>query len=294
MLSSLTRGVRRLAAAATALTLAAAAPAAAEPALWALKDADSTIYLFGTVHVLKPGTEWRSAKVAAALAESGELVLEVLGADDAAAVQPLIARYGVDPGASLSAKLSNADRPRLAAAAKSLGLPDGAMEPMRPWLAALTLAVLPMVQAGYDAKSGVETVLTAEAKAGGKTLGALETLEQQLRFFADMPQAVEVDLLSATLDDVAEGPAQLDRMVAAWAAGDQAALEREFVEETRRDYPHMYRLVVVQRNEDWARQLEAKLQGSGVSFVAVGAGHLVGPDSVQAQLGKRGLKVERQ
>ena len=294
MLPTLSRGVRSLAAAATALALAAASPAAAEPALWALKDADSTIYLFGTVHVLKPGTDWRSPKVAAALAESGELVLEVLGADDAAAVQPLIARYGVDPGASLSAKLSDADRPRLAAAAKSMGLPDGAMEPMRPWLAALTLAVLPMVQAGYDAKSGVETVLTAEAKAAGKTLGALETLEQQLRFFADMPQEVEVALLSATLDDVAEGPAQLDRMVAAWAAGDQPALEAEFVEETRRDYPELYEVVVVQRNEDWARQLAKKLQGSGVSFVAVGAGHLVGPDSVQAQLEKRGLKAERQ
>lgn len=294
MLSSFSRGLRRLAAAATALALAAASPAAAEPALWALKDADSTIYLFGTVHVLKPGTDWRSPKVAAALAQSGELVLEVLGADDAAAVQPLIARYGVDPRASLSAKLSEADRPRLAAAAKSMGLADGAMEPMRPWLAALTLAVLPMVQAGYDAKSGVETVLTAEARAAGKTLGSLETLEQQLRFFADMPQEVEVALLSATLDDVAEGPAQLDRMVAAWAAGDQPALEREFVEETRRDYPELYEVVVVQRNEDWARQLAQKLQGSGVSFVAVGAGHLVGPDSVQAQLAKHGLKAERQ
>lgn len=294
MLSNLTRGVRRLAAAATALALVAASPAAAEPALWALKDADSTVYLFGTVHVLKPGTEWRSPKLAAALARSDELVLEVLGADDPKAVQPLLARYGVDPAGPLSGKLSDADRPRLAAAAKSMGLPDGALEPMRPWLAALTLAVLPMVQAGYDAKSGVETVLTAEATAAGKRLGALETLEQQLRFFADMPQEVEVALLSATLDDVAEGPAQLDRMVAAWAAGDQAALEREFVEETRRDYPQLYEVVVVQRNEDWARQLAKKLEGSGVSFVAVGAGHLVGPDSVQAQLEKHGLTVERQ
>lgn len=294
MLSTLARGARRLALAATALALAAAGPAAAEPALWALRDADSTIYLFGTVHVLKPGTEWRSPKVAAALGRSDELVLEVLGADDPKAVQPLIARYGVDPAGSLSAKLSDADRPRLAAAAKAMGLPDGAMEPMRPWLAALTLAVLPIVQAGYDAKSGVETVLTAEAKAAGKTLGALETLDQQLRFFADMPPEVEVALLSATLDDVADGPAQLDRMVAAWAAGDMAGLEREFVEETRRDYPQLYRVVVVQRNEDWAGQLARKLEGSGVSFVAVGAGHLVGPDSVQAQLEKRGLRVERQ
>ncbi|WP_374470724.1 TraB/GumN family protein [Phenylobacterium sp.] len=294
MLSPFIRAMGRLAAVAAALALAAAAPAAAEPALWAIRDQDSTIYLFGTVHVLKPGTEWRSAKVAKALGESRELVIEVIGADDPAAAQPLIARYGVDPANPLSGKLPEADRARLAQAAKSIGLPEGALEPMRPWLAALTLSIAPMIQAGYDPKSGVETILTAEAKATGKPIGAVETLEQQIRFFADMAPDVEVDLLRATLDDVADGPAQLDRMVAAWAAGDMAGLEKEFVEETRRDYPHMYEVVVVGRNQDWARQLEAKLKGSGVSFVAVGAGHLVGPDSVQAQLARRGIVVTRE
>ncbi|MCR5878700.1 TraB/GumN family protein [Phenylobacterium sp. J367] len=294
MLSSLYRVVRRLAAAATAVALVAASPAAAEPALWTIRDHDSTIYLFGTVHVLRPGTEWRSAKVAKAMADSRELTIEVLDADNVAAAQPLIARLGLDPQRPLSGKLPEPDRPRLAAAAKAMGLPEGALEPMRPWLAALTLAVTPMIQAGYDPKSGVETVLTAEAKAAGKPITALETLEQQLRFFADMPNDVEVDLLRATLDDVADGPAQLDRMVTAWAAGDLVNLEKEFVEETRRDYPHMYATVVVGRNEDWARQLKAKLEGSGVSFVAVGAGHLVGPDSVQAQLEKLGVRVTSQ
>ncbi|HEY8617256.1 TraB/GumN family protein [Phenylobacterium sp.] len=295
MLTKLLRAGRRLALASAALaTVAAATPAAAEPALWAIRDHDSTIYLYGTVHVLKPGTEWRSAKMARALADSRELVIEVVGADDVAAAQPLIARFGVDAARPLSSKLPAADRPRLAAAAKAMGLPDGALEPMRPWLAALTLAVTPMIQAGYDPKSGVETILQAEAKAAGKPVGALETLEQQLRFFADMAPDVEVDLLRATLDDVAEGPAQLDRMVAAWAAGDMAALEKEFVEETRRDYPEMYKVVVVARNKDWANQLAEKLKGSGVSFVAVGAGHLVGPDSVQAQLAKRGIQATRE
>jgi hypothetical protein len=295
MFSFVTRSLRRLAlvAASAAVSVAVASPAAAEPALWTISDHDSTIYLFGTVHVLKPGMEWRSPKVAKALADSRELVIEVVGADDAAAAQPLIMKYGVDPARPLSGKLKAADRPRLAAAAKAMGLPGGALEPMRPWLAALTLAVTPMIQAGYDPKSGVETILQAEAKAAGKPVGALETLEQQLRFFADMPEPVEVDLLSATLDDVAGGPAQLDRMVAAWAAGDLGALEKEFVEETRRDYPKMYQIVVVERNEDWADQLQDKLKGSGVSFVAVGAGHLVGPDSVQAQLAKAGVQAVR-
>lgn len=288
------RLARRLAAAAAVASLLAVGPAAAEPALWAIRDHDSTIYLFGTVHVLRPQTDWRSPKVTKALADSRELVIEVVGADDPLAAQPLIARYGVDRDQPLSAKLGEGDRKRLAAAAASLGLKPEALEPMRPWLAALTLTIAPILQAGYDPKSGVETALQAAARASGQSIDGLETLEQQLRFFSDMPQATQVEFLNATLDDVAGGAAQLDAMVAAWAAGDQAQLETQFVTEMRRDYPELYRTVVVARNEDWARQLKAKLAGSGVSFVAVGAGHLVGPDSVQVQLARLGIKATRE
>jgi len=82
-------------------------------------------------------------------------------------------------------------------------------------------------------------------------------------------------------------------MVAAWAAGDVPALEAEFISEMKGDYPELYDLLIVKRNEDWARQLKTKLAGAGVSFVAVGSGHLVGPDSVQVQLAKLGIKAER-
>lgn len=294
MISKLFRLARRTLAAACALiALAAAAPAAAEPALWVLNDEDSTIYLFGTVHVLRPGAQWRSAKIDRALGESSELVLEVVGMDDPQALAPLLKAYGVDPGASLSAKLDDDDRRKLAAAAQTVGLPPAALEPMRPWLAALTLTMAPIVKAGYDPQSGVELVLTAEAKKAGRQITALETAEQQIRFFADMPEETQKAFLSATLDDVEDGAAQLDRMVEAWRSGDLAALEAAFVEETRRDYPSLYQVAVIQRNRAWADQLKAKLAGSGVSFVAVGAGHLVGPDSLQAELAKRGLKVER-
>lgn len=293
-LSTLLRHARRLAAVlAAAVGLAAAAPAAAEPALWVIKDADSTIYLFGTVHVLKPQVQWRSAKVDAALAQADELVTEIRDPDDAAAAQPLIRKYGIDPTHPLSTKLPAAEKARVAAAVTSLGLPPTALEPFRPWMAALTLTVAPLVKAGYDPKSGVDTLLLARARADGKGLGALETMEQQLRFFADLPPDVELAFLKSTLDDIDEGPGALDRMVEAWAAGDTEALEAVFVTEMRRDYPALYEKLVVERNRDWAMQLKDKLAGRGVSFVAVGAGHLVGPDSVQADLRRLGVVAER-
>ncbi|HEY8571783.1 TraB/GumN family protein [Phenylobacterium sp.] len=290
MLSSTTRFLRR---ALAALVLLAATPAAAEPALWAIKDADSTIYIFGTVHALKPDVAWRSEKVTKALAESKELVIEVVGADDPAVMQPLIVKYGLDPSAPLSRKISAQDKARLTKALAEMGAPPEAVEPMRPWLAAITVALQPILKAGYDPTKGAEAILTAEAKAAGKVVGSLETPEQQLRFFADLPTTVEVALLKSTLDDVDEGPALLDQMVASWTAGDQKGLEEAFVGDMRREYPELYAALIAGRNAVWARQLKQKLAGSGVSFVAVGAGHLVGPESVQAELAKLGVKAER-
>lgn len=293
MLTSLARTARRAAGALAGLLLVAATPAVAEPALWSIGDHDSTIYIFGTVHALKPDMPWRSDKVAKALADSKELVIEVTGADDPAAMQPLIMRYGIDTSAPLSSKISAEDKARLARAVESLGVPAQAVEVMRPWLVAVTVAVAPMLKAGYDPTKGVEALLTADAKAAGKPVGALETLEQQLRFFADLPTATEIALLKSTLDEVDEGPAAFDKLVAAWQAGDQKTLEDAFVGDMRRDYPELYKVLIANRNAAWADALKAKLAGSGVSFVAVGAGHLVGPDSVQAELARRGVRAER-
>lgn len=265
----------------------------AEPALWAIKDKDSTIYLFGTVHVLKPSTQWRSPKIAKAFQDADDVVMEIEQPEDPAATQALMLKYGVDRAAPLSGKLKPERYAKLQAAAQGMGFPPQALEPMRPWLAALTVSLTPLLKAGYDPESGVEKLLTAQAKAAGKPISAFETMEQQVRFFADMTPAQETELLDSTLDEIDDGPAKIDALVAAWAAGDQGELKRQMVDEMQDDYPDLYRLLLVNRNQDWARQLKTKLAGSGVSFVAVGAGHLTGPDSLQAQLAKLGIKTER-
>ncbi len=269
-----------------------AGPVRAEPSLWVIKDKDSTIYLFGTVHVLRPETQWRTPKIAKAFEAADDVVMEIEQPEKPADTQALMLKYGIDRTTPLSAKLKPETYAKLQAAGQGMGFPPQALDVMRPWLAALTVSLTPLLKAGYDPESGVEKLLDAQAKAAGKPVSAFETMEQQVRFFADMTPAQETQLLESTLDEVDDGPAKIDALVNAWASGDQAELKRQMVDEMQGEYPELYKLLLVDRNADWAQQLKTKLAGSGVSFVAVGAGHLTGPDSVQAQLEKLGVKTE--
>ena len=274
------------------VTALAALPAAADPALWVIRDEDSTLYLLGTVHVLKPDTVWRTPAIDAALAEAGELWIEV-ETDDADALRPLVARHGLDRDNPLSGKLDAGQKARLDAAAAAMGSSGAALEPLRPWLAALQLSMGPLTRAGYDPASGVESKLKAAAREAGKPIRTLETLEQQIGFFADLPPAVELAFLLSTLDEMDEGPAMLDALVAAWSAGDVEALDAMMVAELAADYPALHEALLVRRNRTWAGQIQTLLDGQGVSVIAVGAAHLVGDDSVQVQLAALGVTVQR-
>jgi uncharacterized protein len=282
---------RLLATAALAFT---ATHAAAEPALWKVQGPKATVYLFGTVHVLKPTTVWHSPKIDAAFNASGALYEEIVNADDQAAAQPLIMQYGVDAAHPLSTKLDEAGRAKLAEVTAPLGVTPAQLEPLRPWVASVTISIIPLVRAGYDPKSGVDVKLKALAAEQHKALNGFETLEQQIHFFADLPQKVEVDYLLDTLDNAKKGTGELDQLVDAWAAGDIAQLEKLLNADMRDKYPELYRILLVNRNADFARQIETLLKGEGTYFVAVGAAHLTGTDSVQADLVRDGLKVERQ
>jgi uncharacterized protein YbaP (TraB family) len=290
---------RRLAASAVALSLAGCllTPGArAEPAMWVVQDADSTIYLFGTIHMLKNSAAWRTPKVEQALNASQEVWFELEEAGDEAAAATLAAtllpRLGLDPARPLSTKLTAEDNKRLAAAAAKLKLTPAQLEPMRPWLAALTLSIAPLVEAGYDPKLGVDPLLAAAARAQGKPIRALETMERQFRVFADLPLAVEVQMLRELLDDTARPAAVVDQLAAAWAAGDVARIETLMVAELE-DSPELKKVLLDDRNRAWAEAIRKRLDGQGVSFVAVGAAHLAGQGSVQEHLAKLGFQAER-
>ncbi|WP_292045253.1 MULTISPECIES: TraB/GumN family protein [unclassified Brevundimonas] len=273
----------------------AAAPAPIQgqgPALWVIKDADSTLYLFGSVHVLRPTTGWASPRVQAAFDSASDIWFEISNPDDQAAIVPLMQQYGLSPTYRNATALTTGELTLFGNAAQSVGSDAVRMDNYRPWLAALTLSVAPLVKAGYDPKSGVELVLKARAEAAGKPIHGFETIDKQIGILAGLPDDVQLVFLRETLKDYENAATKLDEMVSAWARGDVDVLSRVMVQEMKDASPALYQSILVDRNTDWANQIQTMLQGSGAAFIAVGAGHLAGDDSVQAILAKRGVTVE--
>lgn len=263
------------------------------PALWVVKDADSTLYLFGSVHVLRPETVWASPRVDAAFDSAETVWFEISNPDDQAALTPLIQQHGLSPARPLSSLLSVEEIADMDAAARTIGASAAQLDPLRPWLAALSLAVAPLAKAGYDPASGVELALKARAEAAGKPIQAFETVDKQVAILANLPEAVQLVFLRETLEDFDEAVTLIDAMVTDWAEGDVEALDRLVVQDMKAASPELYKALLVDRNTDWADQIETMLQGSGTVFIAVGAAHLAGDDSVQAILEQRGVEVDR-
>lgn len=281
-------------AAPSAFALPVAEPQASDgPALWVVRDEDSTIYLFGTVHVLRPETEWRRPEIQAAFDASSELWLEIADVDDQAAAVPLMQKYGVSMERSLFDGLNTSDLNLISLAAGDLGVPMEALSPYRPWLAGVMLSAAPILKAGYDPQSGVEMKLKAEAEAAGKNIRGLETMEQQFQIFSGMPDQAQVAFLRQMLEEYDQAVAFLDGIVADWAEGDVAGIDRTVGAEMADQSPALYRAMLANRNADWAEQIDSLMDGQGAVFIAVGAGHLAGEDSVQAYLARRGILAER-
>lgn len=265
----------------------------AGPALWVIRDADSTIYLFGSVHVLRPTTQWASARVDQAFDGADTIWFEITNPDDQAAALPLILQHGMSPAQPLSSRLTADEWAKVEAAAAASGMAAAQLEPMRPWLAALSLSMAPLVKAGYDPKSGVELVLRERADKGGKPIKGLETMDQQIRLLAGLSDDAQMAFLRTALETFEEATPRLDGMVEAWAEGDVEQIESLGVDQIRDESEEVYQAMLARRNADWANQIKTLLDGSGTDFIAVGAAHLAGPDSVQTLLAQKGVEAVR-
>ena len=263
------------------------------PALWQVRDEDTTIYLFGTVHVLKPRTEWFKGGVKRAFDGSDELILEIVEPDDPQAMAAAMAHKGLArDGVKLSERLSPAMRGKYQSAMAANGLPWQMFEPFNPWMAGMALAVKPLEKLGYEADLGAEKTLTAAAKAAGKKVGALETIEQQLGYFAGLPMVSQVKFLTATVDGLPEMDKEFSRLIAHWQEGDPAKLAAE-MNESLEATPELAQVLLIQRNGSWAKWIKERLARPGTVFIAVGAGHLAGKGSVQDQLKDLGVASVR-
>lgn len=264
------------------------------PALWVIRDADSTIYLYGAIHMLKDGTAWGSDKVDAAFDSASNVWFEVTNPDDQSALGPLFQQYAMSPDKPLSSWLTPQEQATLDTAVRAVGMSPAQIDPARPWFAALMIATGPLTAAGFAPENSVELNLRARALAAGKSIHGLETLDQQVGGLARMSDEGQMIYLRSYLSTYATAADQMQRAVAGWSTGDTTAMDRFAFENGRAISEEVHQIFLAKRNADWADQIEGLLKGSGVSFIAVGAAHLAGDDSLQALLAAKGITVTRE
>jgi uncharacterized protein YbaP (TraB family) len=264
-----------LVAAAFAAAMPAAAPAAAaptnpEPAIFVVRDADTTVYIFGTFHALAGKSEWFKSGVRNAFESSDELVLETLIPE-----QPTTATAAVT-------------QPRPSP------LRGFAVAPSASFLASTRMAISAGRSQGMQVDNGADMVLRRAAEAEGKPVEGLETLDSQLSMFNRLPPSAA----PAQPQDARAAPAMnslsksMSEMQSAWKRGDQAVFVR-VLGQLEQASPDTYRMMFTERNARWADWIRARMQTPGTVFVAVGAGHLAGKDSVLVKLAQLGIPSAR-
>jgi len=288
----LAAGLRALAAAA----LLALAPTLAEakPPVWTVHTPQgATLTLFGSVHLLPSGLDWRPAALDDALASADEVWFELpitpKAANEAGAAS--LARGALPKDRRLTALLSADETLRLVQAATRLHCAPEAIDRMQPWMAELTLSVAEDARSGADASSGVEDEIQLQAPPAVKRR-SFETPSQQIEFLAGASVKDQVASLNWTVAEIVNDPTSYQRVVEEWMDADLAGLKRDANDPLERVSPGLYQRLIVKRNRRWADRLADRLHSPGRIVVVVGIGHMIGPDGLPALLRARGFDVQ--
>lgn len=295
ILTKIRQGLAFLGLAATAVGLSGPVQAKeTKPALWQVYDKDTSIYLFGTIHLLPPNTQWRSAKLDKATQDAGTLVVEtIIDEKNPAAFAAEFARMGLHPGLPPIVSRVPADKQAaLRAVITKSGVPEAALNNMETWAAAFALLQVQFKDLGVSGNDGVENTLKQAFTTAGKPIQQLETNSEQLGFFDNLPESAQRELLLGAIEDPAAARQQFNTMFQAWMAGDVKAIGKTFNAEFESS-PELKAALLQRRNANWSGWLERRMQQPGTVFVAVGSGHLAGDDSVVELLKRRGYKVKR-
>ncbi|MBB3032942.1 TraB/GumN family protein [Alteriqipengyuania lutimaris] len=263
------------------------------PALWRIADEDTTIYVFGTVHVLPDDVEWYTGPVKTALDESDTLVTEIDMTPEAMTEVPaLVQQIAMLPeGTTVRSLMDDEERATYEATLNDLGIPVNALDQLDPWFAALQLSNAAYALGGFDQKNGTETVLE---RTIGERMGrdALETVESQFAIFDELPQDAQVDYLIQTAEQIDEITPFLQKIVAEWSEGDVEQLG-ELMNEAMEADPVLAERMLYARNANWAVWIDERLDSPGTIFMAVGAGHMAGNQKLQDKLAERGIEMTR-
>jgi uncharacterized protein len=261
--------------------------------LWAVKGKHNTVYLLGSIHLLR-ASDTLPKEADDAYRSASKLVMEI-DMDDVNPVeaQQLTMELGLLPaGETLTQQVGPEVAAKLDAYAKETGIPVAMLNQFRPWLAALTLTQLHLLKLGLDPQAGVEQRFVAKAAADHKEILGLETLKEQLGLLAGLTPKLQREFLLQSLEEADDAEREVDEMIAAWRAGDVAGLEK-FLGKGMKEYPELYRPLTVDRNRRWLARLETMLNEQRDYLVIVGALHLVGKDGVLDLLEKKGYKIEQ-
>jgi len=279
-----------------ALAAAEASKGVGDPALWKLSDEDTDIFIFGTVHLLPSELEWETGAIAKAFNKSDKFYMEadISSPEAAQSMMTLISELGTLPeGKSLYDMMGKEDSKTLKAALEKIDVNPDMIKTFQPWYAGLTVQQFVMLKAGYNPLSGVEMVLIKRAEDQGKEFGYFETLEDQLRIMAAGDVQEQLDGLVFTAETIDLGTKYLDILVDEWSDGDVTGLSAIISAPEMFGSEETYDRFLTQRNRNWIPQIESILDDPGQKFVAVGAAHLAGPDSVILMLENKGYSVTR-
>jgi len=282
----------------TALTGLLAAPAQGrdQHVLWTVAGQHNTVYLLGSIHLLRAADAGLPAVANEAYADAEQLVMEIdmddAGAQPAALAGAMQQSAMLPPGQTLRSVLG-ADYQRVAAQTATSGIELEALDSFAPWFVALTVMTLELMQRGFDPSLGVEQTLTTRAVNDHKPITGLETPQQQFAVLSGLPLPEQKRFLLMTLDEAGRMDEELDDMLTAWRTGDTDALEKLLSAEFDR-FPELYKPLTEDRNRAWLGKLEGLLDDKDDYLVVVGALHLVGRNSVVDLLKARGHDVQQQ
>jgi uncharacterized protein YbaP (TraB family) len=259
-------------------------------ALWELHGKHNTVYILGSIHVLRPSDYPLSPAVLHAYGDANSLFMEVnLAEIDPQRMQTeLLASARLPEGKTLPMILGDARYKRAQALAQEVGVDIGIFDAFAPWFAAEAISQLQLQQLGFQPKSGVEMFFLERARTDGKSVAGLETVHDQIALFDALSMDEQADYLISSLEEAHDLPKEVDAMVHAWAGGDTQWFAEQLKSEIGRD-PALYQSVLVARNRKWVPKIEALLNDDKNYLVIVGTGHLVGQGSVLELLKKDGI-----
>lgn len=262
--------------------------------VWAIHGDHNTVYLAGSVHLLKaedsslpPGFD-RAYKGSKAIVM--ELAIDKI--DPMATAQWMMENGMLKEGTTLRAEIGDERYGRVSKEAARLGIPMEAADMLQPWVLGLQLVEMQYMQLGFDPQKGVEQQLEHKAQADGKPISGLETMDEQLGVLQGMSKSDQARFLDMTVTEMHDVEGETQSVVTAWRSGDAAKLAALLSDEYK-SFPNLYKALVTERNKRWVPQIEKLLHGNQDVFVVVGALHLVGDGGLLELMRRDGFKPEQ-